>query len=200
MKPTVFSLALSATLPIFSHAGVILSDTFSYPDGPLVTVSGGKWSTHSGSPAQVDVAGGMIHLTQAESEDVNASLDGQPYGPSSGVNLYARFVVNFSSLPSGDGTYFAHFKDNTATGFRCKVFATTNGAAPGSFRLGIAAAANTPTSFSATNLPAGLAVSASTGVISATSPTAAAGQYTITVTAANGRIQDGLAIEDGQGC
>src|SRR5712671_2346634 len=149
MKPTVIAVALSATLLTSSHAGVILSDSFSYTDGPLVTVSNARWNTHSGSAGQVEVAGARITLTQAESEDVNASLEGQPYGPSSGANLHARFVVNFSALPSGDGTYFAHFKDNTATGFRCRVFATTNAAASGSFRLGIAAAANTPTTLPA---------------------------------------------------
>ncbi len=46
-------------------------------------------------------------------------------------------------------------------------------------------ATNTPTSFGATGLPAGLSVNASTGVISAAASTAAAGQYTITVTASN---------------
>ena len=136
---------LFASLPTATSAGVILSDSFSYPDGPLVTVSNARWKTHSGSAGQVEVAGARIKLTQAESEDVSSLLDGQPYGPASGANLYARFTVSFNSLPSGDGTYFAHFKDNTATGFRCRVFATTNAAASGSFRLGISAATNTPT-------------------------------------------------------
>ena len=46
-------------------------------------------------------------------------------------------------------------------------------------------AANTPTSFGATNLPAGLSINTSTGAISAGTTTAAVGQYTITVTATN---------------
>src|SRR5207249_3684736 len=72
--------------------------------------------------------------TSAESEDVNAVISGGPY--TSGF-LYFSLSVNFSILPAGAGGYFAHFKDATATGFRARLFATTNGAAAGLFRLGI---------------------------------------------------------------
>jgi hypothetical protein len=47
------------------------------------------------------------------------------------------------------------------------------------------AASNVPTSFGASNLPAGLSIDSSTGIISASATTAAVGQYTITVTATN---------------
>ncbi|PYM16364.1 MAG: hypothetical protein DME18_01725 [Verrucomicrobia bacterium] len=147
MKNALLAIRLITIVPLCASAGVILSDSFSYPDGPLITVSNGKWSTHSGTAGQMDVIAGKINLTQTESEDVNAPLEGQPYGPTSSTNLYARFTVDFSALPSGAGTYFAHFKDTTTSGFRCRIFATTNGAAPGFFRLGISAAANTPATF-----------------------------------------------------
>ncbi len=113
----------------------LFSDNFnSYADGPLVTVSGGIWSTHSGTAGQVDVSSGVVNLTENESEDVNALISGQPY--STGV-LYYGLTVNFSALPSFEvGGYFAHFKDAT-TGFRARLFVTTTGAAPGTYRLGI---------------------------------------------------------------
>ena len=113
-----------------AHAEVLFSDNFTYPDGPLVTIAGARWSTHSGTAGQVEIVSGAIGLTQSKSEDVSAMLAGQPYLASSNAVLYARCVVSFQSLPKGpNGGYFAHFKDD-ATGFRGRVFATTNGAAP----------------------------------------------------------------------
>lgn len=125
-------------------AAILLDEPFTYPDGPLTTVSEGRWDSHSGTAGQVDVSTGAVNLTQSESEDVNAKLGGGPYAANSGVVLYAKFTVRFTVLPSGTGTYFAHFKD-TGTGYRGRVFASTTGAAEGKFRVGIAEAGSTPT-------------------------------------------------------
>jgi endonuclease/exonuclease/phosphatase family metal-dependent hydrolase len=115
----------------------LLNDTFSYPDGPLVTVSGGGWAHHSGSAGEVMVSSGRVFLSEANTEDVNASLTGQPYPASGTTNVfYASFTVKFTSLPSSGGTYFAHFK-NSSTTFRARIWALTSGAAPNKFRLGI---------------------------------------------------------------
>lgn len=119
-----------------ARAAVILSESFEYPDGVLQTVSSGRWTGHSGTTNQVDVAQGALNLTGAETQDVNALLSGQPYAPSDGTVLYARFDLKMATLPSRTGAYFAHFKDAT-DGFRGRIWALTNGAAPGSFRLGI---------------------------------------------------------------
>ena len=138
VKKVAFCIAtflLSATL---SGAALLLNDSFSYPDGPLVTVSGGVWVHHSGSVSgQVAVVSGRVLLNEANAEDVNALLAGQPY-PSSGTTnvFYASFTVKFTSLPGGGGTYFAHFK-NSSTTFRARIWALTSGAALDRFRLGI---------------------------------------------------------------
>jgi hypothetical protein len=142
------AIALPAVLAVWPlRAAVVLDEPFDYPDGSLITVSGGRWSSHSGTAGQVDVAAGAVRLTQAETEDVNALLGGGPYAADSGAMLYAKFTVRFTALPDGAGTYFAHFKDATTSGFRCRVFASVNGAAEGKFRLGISEAANTTTAF-----------------------------------------------------
>ena len=127
---------------------IVFSDAFDYPDGDLVRVSGGKWKTHSGTTGQLQVLGGAIQLSQRRSEDVHAPFPGGVIGPFEALELYVSFTANFSSLPTGvSGSYFAHFKDTTATtGIRCRVFATTNGAAAGTFRLGIASGTNSATS------------------------------------------------------
>ena len=120
-----------------SGAALLLSDSFSYPDGPLVTVSGGVWAHHSGSAGEVMVSSGRVLLNEANTEDVNALLAGQPYAASGTTNVfYASFTVKFTSLPSGGGAYFAHFK-NSSTTFRARIWALTSGAALDRFRLGI---------------------------------------------------------------
>jgi hypothetical protein len=137
VKKVVFCIStflLSATL---SGAALLLNDTFSYPDGPLVTVSGGGWAHHSGSAGEVMVSSGRVFLSEANTEDVNASLTGQPYPASGTTNVfYASFTVKFTSLPNSGGTYFAHFKNSSST-FRARIWALTGGAAPDQFRLGI---------------------------------------------------------------
>src|SRR4030095_11433441 len=137
----LLTFVVSIALGVQAPAAVVLNETFSYPDGVLTNVSSGSWSNHSGTLGQVDVSGGKVNVSQAETEDVNRWLDGAPY--TSG-NLYASFVVNFSVLPAGTGGYFAHFKDDGTANFRARVFATTTGAAAGSFRVGIANGGGTP--------------------------------------------------------
>ena len=124
-----------------SQAAVVFSDTFTYPDGPLVGAPGSTWATHSGTPGQVNVASNVVQLTETESEDVNAPLAGAPYA--SGT-LYAGADFKFTALPSGTGGYFFHLKDNGTTAFKGRVFASTTGAAAGDYRIGIANAGNTP--------------------------------------------------------
>lgn len=126
------------------HAELLLNEPFAYPDGPLVEVSGGRWSTHSGTAGQVNVRAEAVDLTDQESEDVNLALASGPLPASSDAVLYAAFTVNFTALPRGTGTFFAHFKDGT-TGFRGRLFAATAGAAEGRLRVGIAEAAASPT-------------------------------------------------------
>ena len=138
VKKVVFCIAtflLSATL---SGAALLLSDTFSYPDGPLVTVSGGVWAHHSGSvTGEVAVASGRMRINEDNTEDVNALLAGQPYPASGTTNVvYASFTVKFTSLPGGGGAYFAHFKGSGNT-FRARIWALPGGAALDRFRLGI---------------------------------------------------------------
>jgi len=132
-----------------SKASIIFSDSFDYPNGSIVTNSVGVWSTHSGITGQVQVASNRVLLSQTNTEDVSAQLAGAPYPAATNVLLYARFTVNFWALPQGAGTYFAHFKDATASGFRDKIFATTNGVPAGFFRVGVGNVTNS--NFGVTN-------------------------------------------------
>ena len=150
MKRLVAGLAILLVSAPWAGAVLLLNDSFDYSDGPLVTVSGGLWAHHSGSvTGEVAVASGRVLLSEANTEDVNTPLAGQPYPSSGATNVfYAGFTVKFTSLPSGGGAYFAHFKDSS-TGFRARIWALTGGAATGKFRLGISSASGS--AISATN-------------------------------------------------
>ena len=152
MKRTLLLLAVCAGCALNAPADLVFTDNFdSYADGPLVSGSGGVWKYHSGTSNQLMVASGQVVLGGPNSEDVNAyitnSIFPKPFetGPGNG-SLYASFTINMSSgyLPSASGTYFFHFKDTGTSNFRARVWAKTGGAAPGKFRLGIAAASGTP--------------------------------------------------------
>ena len=133
-------------------ASVLLDEPFSYANGALVTVSGGNWTTHSGTTGDVEVVSGRVDLRVPASEDVNQLLAGQPYTSGSGQTLYASFTVNFSGAPTGVGAYFAHFKGSGTSNYRAKVFAFSGGVGAGQFRLGLAGAANSPVITNATVL------------------------------------------------
>ncbi len=132
-----------------SQATVLMQDDFSYADGSLTAVSGGNWTNHSGTALQADVLGGVLNLTQAEAEDVNRTFASQVSG-----DIFAGVDVNFSELPVGTGGYFMHFKDNTTSGFRGRVFATA-GVGANTFRIGITNTSNTLTAIIASDLSLG---------------------------------------------
>jgi len=147
LKTFIGPLALAGSL-LTTPAAILLDETFSWPNGSLVTNSAGLWSTHSGTAGQLDVTNGAAFLTGGEGEDVNALLAGQPYPAAGTTNVfYAGFTVRFASLPTAGGGYFAHFNSSN---FRGCVWALTAGAGGGQFRFGLSAG-NT-TAASVTNL------------------------------------------------
>ncbi|MEO6035722.1 MAG: immunoglobulin domain-containing protein [Verrucomicrobiota bacterium] len=137
MKKYLIAAFLTVATSFTLRAQVSLSESFTYPDGPIVTNSSGVWSNHSGVVGQTLVSGGKLLLTQSSTEDINTQVSG------GGTVLFASFKVNFSSLPSTSGDYFAHFKDN-GNNFRARIFGTATNSLPGAFRMGISAAAATP--------------------------------------------------------
>jgi endonuclease/exonuclease/phosphatase family metal-dependent hydrolase len=135
------------------RAEILLNEPFTYPDGSLVTVSSGAWITHSGTiTGQVQVVAGRALISQTNSEDVSVLIPGQPYGAGTNVALYASFTLRLVSLPTGAGDYFAHFKPTGTSGFRDRIFVTTNGAAAGSFRVGLANNSASPSQVIAVDL------------------------------------------------
>ncbi|TAK96243.1 MAG: hypothetical protein EPO07_14715, partial [Verrucomicrobia bacterium] len=147
------SLVLGACLILSSARGALLFyEPFNYTNGPLVTVSAGLWTTHSGTTGQLDVISGRADLRVPETEDVNTLVPGQPYSSSTSTTLYASFTINVTNLPNAAGQYFAHFKGASTSNFRAKVFVLTSGAGANAFRVGLANSANAPVVTNAVDL------------------------------------------------
>jgi Immunoglobulin I-set domain/Family of unknown function (DUF5689) len=154
------TLLAMGLLAVGARANVVLQDNFdSYGTGDLVSVSGGLWSSHSGTTPMNVVADASVsapnalQVTRFNSQDDNATLANAPYYRA-GTNavgdsvtaLYFKFTLRMSSadMPTAAGTYFAHFKDTTTSGFRARTYVATGGAAAGFYRVGIGNSTGTP--------------------------------------------------------
>lgn len=140
-----FSLTLRPLL------GMLLQDQFTYTSFTLANAiygaTGSPWQTVSGTAYEVQSTNGWAYLTAALGEDVGAPLTNSAgifpgftnYPASDGVVFYSSFTLKVTELPAGEGDYFAHLKNSyNGTTFRAKVFVSTNGAAAGSYRIGVA--------------------------------------------------------------
>lgn len=147
MKKCCLGVLVLSAFRFSTHAAVLLSDSFDYSDGSLVTVSASKWTNHSGTLGELNVVAGRAFVTQADGEDLGAPLAGLPYGPATNALLYAGFTINFTNAPAptAAGGYFAHFKAAGGSGFCGKIFATTNGVPAGFYRVGISKTASATT-------------------------------------------------------
>ena len=130
-------IIVAATVSLVTaRAEVVLDESFSYVNGPIVLQAADTWKNHSGTEGQTEMVDGRLNLSQAASEDINAMLPRGPYKKSGGGTMYASFDVEFTELPSGGGSYFAHFKDK-GTGYRGRIVAQAIGAEGGALRIGV---------------------------------------------------------------
>jgi hypothetical protein len=133
MKKVLLLMSLVAALPYCSSASEIWTENFNYPDGALTNVALNIWTTFSGTANQIMVSGNKVAGMAAGAgsrEDSARNLDATY---TTGV-LFAGFDLTLATTPQ-TSAYFAHFKDNTTSGFRGRVFLgapTTAG-----FRIGL---------------------------------------------------------------
>lgn len=148
----------SFSVMVLPSAAVVLCEPFDYPDGAIVPTSAFRWSKHSGIEGQTQVSAGELRLvsSQSQTEDISAALIGGPFAANSGKRLYAAFTVNFKTLPTGFGEFFAHFREVSENGLRGRIFGTVSNAAPGTYRLAIGNVAQM--SASASEFPVDLAL------------------------------------------
>jgi hypothetical protein len=134
---------------VHPNLGVLRSDDFNRPDGPLVQFDG-LWLSNGGTGGtnlqQTQIVGNQLQVTATQSEDCSTELPpGQftapTYPPAGGYVFYASMKVDYRVLPNAVGAYFAHFRDSSS-GFRCRIYAATTDASAGHYRIGIANSAN----------------------------------------------------------
>jgi len=138
----VFGIAASA---IYADADIVLSDSFSYPDGSLVGAAGSPWTNNTGTLGQQNVVGGELFLDDDETEDVRAEFAGTTLATGFTTGIFeASFGLRVDSNDapsSGVGQYIAHFigdtnLSDTPNSFFGRLFIQN---APGTnFNLGIA--------------------------------------------------------------
>ncbi len=137
----VQSVQQTFTITVHPNPGLLFTDIFSREEeGPVV--DNALWWNHGGTPYQTLLLLDELLLSQTQSEDFHRRV--QPavnFAPAAGDVLYLGFTVNFSALPNGSGSYFAHLNTNA---FRARLFVRTNFAGPNQFRLGIANATVNP--------------------------------------------------------
>jgi hypothetical protein len=143
MRPrnnAILAIAFMTVLVSPAHAGSLLNETFSYPDGNLAVapnVTGGAWIKHSGiAGADIRALGGMAAGSMTEDYDDHRSL-ASPRGTTDVT--YACFSVRIPTPTAPLVTnYFARLMVNS-TIHRSKVFVTPAGA---TFTFGLSVTAN----------------------------------------------------------
>lgn len=127
MRKTVMVLSvLGLAVLAFGSAQAtsLMTETFPYPDGGLVAVSGGNWLTHSGT-TDLNVVTGTVTGTPSNSADDNRAFAAQ----TATSKTYACFLakVPSSAVAVTGTTYFAHFKDTGTSNFVARVYVTPAG-------------------------------------------------------------------------
>ena len=163
MKKSILILLASLVTTLTLRADVVWQDFFRYTNGPVGTLSTNtfgslfvtNWLTHSGSNdtyvnnrrMEVCTSSANGAQTTIRTGDVHRNFSNTNGSPYTNVQqlMYASFVVNFTSAPTANGAYFAHFQNGSST-FEGKLWAlsgnpaaTTNNfaALPNTFRLGV---------------------------------------------------------------
>jgi hypothetical protein len=131
---------------VYPKLGGLYTNEFSYENGALPLVSASEWLGYSAQDSNdCYVVNSQLVLYPTNYMDVHAYFDNTGIQPSSGTLLFSKMKVKLDTLPRGSsGAYFTFFKDTGTSNFKARVYALTNGAAAGTYRLAIANAAASP--------------------------------------------------------
>ncbi|HTI68428.1 MAG TPA: lamin tail domain-containing protein [Candidatus Limnocylindria bacterium] len=138
----LFFLAWTCLAGVPVTQGQILSERFSYSDGEINQVSGGRWGVQTaGTPLNVSQGAAIINQgnTTAGNEWVSRSLS-RPFSTASNSVAYVAFNATWSALPVTEtGSYFLNLAATTNVGtYYGRVGASIDGAAEGKFRISVA--------------------------------------------------------------
>lgn len=153
MRNLISVMAVIGMCALTANASVIVSDTFSYPDGALVP--NGGWTNHSGTAGTLLVSGGealVQNNSTGNTEDAHVAFSGVAGSIYYGID----FSVDDLGAPyvGTDNEYFAHFSDGGTFNFRGRMdIVAPTGA--GDFSVGIATSVSAADSVWATDLTYG---------------------------------------------
>jgi hypothetical protein len=138
MKSKLLALVALALSLLPGRSENVLSDSFAtYPNGPIVGALGSPWAANTGTGSML-ASNGSLEVSSSRGEDIVASLS-RVLTNTTDTAAYSSFDVRFLTLPTTNGSYFAHFTAAGSLGnHRGRVWASlTNATPPGKFRLGI---------------------------------------------------------------
>ncbi len=121
----------------------LFAEPFTYPDGDLSVVSGGKWQKIGTDTTPLNVSGGAAIINQASTTTGRADLGrslGATLSEAAASQAFVSFNATWTSLPSNaNGSYFAVFSTGpTDSTFYGRIGADRAGAATGKFRVSVA--------------------------------------------------------------
>jgi hypothetical protein len=110
--------AIVAMSAFSARGSLLVSDSFTYPDGNLVgdmPAIGGAWNAHSGTTAPILVSGDSINVNEATGvQDDNAPFAGA-FVDAAGDVLYSSFSVTIPTAPTTlTPVYFGMFLNGTS--------------------------------------------------------------------------------------
>src|SRR5688572_16352245 len=108
MKTKLLALAALALSLLPGRSDNVLSEPFSYPDGPIVGALGSPWAMNTGTANTMLVSNFSLEVSSSRTEDIVAPLS-RVLTNTTDVAAYASFSVRFLTLPNTNGSYFAHF-------------------------------------------------------------------------------------------
>ena len=120
--------------------GMLLSESFDYQSGPVTNVSSGKWKHTSGSSDELNVFEGQLDLNETQSEDIMIDIPVSGSVETISNTAYEVFVgmdLFVAKAPQGEGNYWAHFRGNTSSTFKGRLFSRAVNPAEGTFEFGI---------------------------------------------------------------
>src|SRR5687767_12585595 len=107
MKKILLSLAAIAFSLSNTRSENLLSESFTYLDGPIVAAPGSPWLPNTGTPNTMLVSNLSLEVSTSRSEDIAAPLSRLLTNDGVEVAGYASFNVRFLTLPTTNGAYFA---------------------------------------------------------------------------------------------
>ncbi len=120
--------------------GMLLSESFDYESGPVTDVSSGKWKHTSGNSSEMNIFAGQLDLNEIQSEDVMIDIPVFGAVETFSNTEYEYFVgmdLFVAKAPQGEGNYWAHFRGNTSSTFKGRLFSRAVNPAEGTFEFGI---------------------------------------------------------------